>query len=155
MKERRLVRDAPRFFLRLALLALPLLLAGCGIGPDWPAIAQQAANLRASCEHELASGIVKTHLAVERCANPPIRNLYVQAGWPDIDVLDAYLAKREAIASQWDRGAITPLQARADLAQALVDQNTELQRRYAARSTALRAPTPMICTRMGPNLYCR
>jgi hypothetical protein len=147
--------DASRLFLRLALLAAPLLLAACGIGPDWPAIAQQAAALRASCESQLTSGIVKTHLAVERCANPPIRNLYVQAGWPDIDVLDAYLAKREAIASQWDRGAITPLQARAELAQALVDQNSELQRRYAERNASLRAPTPMICTRLGPNLYCR
>lgn len=145
----------PRLFIRIALIAAPLLLASCGIGPDWPAIAQQAANLRASCEHALTSGIVKTHLAVERCANPKIRNLYVQAGWPDIDVLDAYLAKREAIASQWDRGAITPLQARADLAQARVDENSELQRRYAARSATLRAQTPMICTRMGPNLYCR
>ena len=146
--------DARCMAFRMMLLALPLLLAGCGIGPNWPAIAQQAANIRATCESQLKSGIVRTHLAVEDCANPPIRNLYVQAGWPDIDVLDAYLAKREAIAAQWDRKAITPQQARAEYAQALVDENTQLQRRYADRAATLRAVSPMICTRNGPFMYC-
>ncbi len=118
-------------------------------GPDWAAIGQQAANLRAGCESQFDSGVIRTHLAAERCANPPILDLYAKAGWPDIDVLNAYLAKREAIAAQWDHNAIGPEQARAEMAQALVDQNSEIQHRVADRATAsaaLRATMPVICT---------
>jgi hypothetical protein len=132
--------------------------AGCALGPDWAAISQQAATLRAGCESQFASGIIKTHLAAERCADGPILDLYAKAGWSDMDVLDAYLAKREAIASQWDRKAITPEEARAQLAQAVVDQNSELQRRAADRATsraALRANMPVICTRTGATLICQ
>lgn len=141
-----------------SVLFIALLAAGCALAPDWAAIEQQAASLRAGCESQFASGVIKTHLAAERCANGPILDLYAKAGWPDMDVLDAYLAKREAIAAQWDRKAITPEEARAQLAQATVDQNSELQHRAADRATsraALRANMPVICTRTGATLICQ
>lgn len=136
---------------------LALLAAGCA-GVDWASISQQATGLRASCESQLTSGAIKTRLAAEQCANPAIHDLYARAGWPDMDILDAYLAKREAIAAQWDRNAISPEEARAELAQANVVQNSELQQRATNRAAgvaALRANMPVICTRRGPTLICQ
>lgn len=144
-----------RLFAIAALIATSLLAAGCAPGPDWTAIAQQAAQLRAGCESQYKSGIIKTALATEQCANPPIRDLYARAGFPDIDVIDAYFARREAIAAQIDRNAISPEEARADFAQALVDENTALQQRAASRAMVDAASTPMFCNRLGgPTLIC-
>lgn len=142
------------------LLLVTLLLAGCAslAGPDWLAISQQSAQIRATCESQFTAGTIKTHLATEQCANTPISNLYAQAGWPDMDVLVAYLARRESIAEQWDRRAISPEEARAQFAQAVADQNSQLQNRAANRAVsaaAARASMPMFCTRNGPTLICQ
>ncbi len=75
-----------------------------------------------------------------------------------MDVLEAYLARREAIADQWDRHVIGEPEARADFAQAAVEQNTQLQARAANRAmgaAAARASMPMFCTRNGPTLICQ
>jgi hypothetical protein len=150
-------RRATRSIL-FALLAL--LGAGCAAlqGPDWLAISQQSAQLRAGCESQFTAGTIKTHLATEQCANPPIRDLYAQNGWPDMDLLEAYLARRESIAEQWDRKAITPEEARAQFAQAAADQNTQLQTRAANRAVgaaAIRSTMPVFCTRSGPTMICQ
>jgi len=147
-----------RTLARLCILAA--LLSGCAAltGPDWQAISQQSAQLRAGCESQFAAGTIKTHLATEQCANAPIRNLYASNGWPDMDVLDAFLARREAIADQWDRHAITEAEARADFAQAAADQNTQLQSRAASRAVgaaAIRSTMPVFCTHNGPMLICQ
>ena len=136
---------------------LTLLVAGCA-GADWASISQQATTIRAGCDSQLASGAIKTHLAAERCANPAILDLYAKAGWPDMDILEAYLARREAIAAQWDKNAISPEEARAEFAQAIVQQNSELQQRATNRTAsdaALRSSMPVICTRRGPTLICQ
>jgi hypothetical protein len=144
-----------RFFAIAALIATVFLASGCAPGPDWTAIAQQAAQLRAGCESQYKSGVIKTALATEQCANPPIRDLYASAGFPDIDVIDAYFARREAIAAQIDRKAIPPEEARAEFAQALVDENTALQQRAASRAMVDAASTPMFCNRLGgPTMIC-
>ena len=153
MSERRLT-----FSLLTALLGAALLLAGCASGPDWNAIGQQAQSINAGCESQFGSGIIKTHLGVEQCANPPIRDLYGKAGWPDMDVLDAYLARRESIAEQWDRKAITDEEAHAQFAQAAVTQNSELQHRYADRAVsaaAWRSTFPVMCSRAGAGFFCQ
>ena len=146
-------RQAFLFPLRTALpLAATMLLGGCAVGPDWAAIAQQADQLRAGCESQHAAGAIKTALATEQCANPPIHNLYASAGYPDLDVLDAYFAKREAIAAQLDRHAIAPEDAKAEFAQALVDRNTALQQRVTNRAqgfAAMNSTMPVFCNRIG------
>jgi hypothetical protein len=127
-------------------------------GPDWTAIGQQSAQIRAGCESQFTAGTIKTHLATEQCASAPVSNLYASNGWPDMDVLEAYLARREAIAEQWDRHAISDQEARADFAQAAVEQNTQLQARAANRAmgaAAARTSMPMFCTRNGPTLICQ
>ena len=128
-----------RGFLVLALLA------GCAPVPDWDAIGQQAAQLRIGCANQHP----ESALAAEKCANGPILNLYASADFPDMDVIDAYLAQREAIASEQDRHAISPEVARAQYAQALAQENTFLQQRAASRAQTLAATTPMFCNRIG------
>jgi hypothetical protein len=88
-------------------------------------------------------------LAAEECANGPIRNLYASAGYPDMDVLDAYLAQREAIAARQDGHGISPQEARAEYAQALAQENTLLQQRVASRAQLSAATMPRFCDRVG------
>jgi hypothetical protein len=137
-----------RSFAIAALIATSLAANACALGPDWAAISQQAEQLRAGCESQYKSGVIKTAVVTEQCANPPIRDLYARAGFPDMDVLDAYFARREAIAAQVDRKAIPPEEVRAEFAQALVDENTALQQRAASRAMAYAASTPMFCNRL-------
>ena len=122
-----------------------LLLGGCAVGPDWDAIPQQATQIRSSCEAQHP----ESASAAERCANEPIRNLYASASFPDMDVIDAYLAQREAIAAEQDRHVISPEAARAQYAQALAQENTFLQQRAASRAQTAAATMPIFCNRVG------
>jgi hypothetical protein len=135
-----------------------LLVNGCTVDPDWNVLQQQAAQIRAACDSQHAAGTIKTALATEQCANPPIHKLYADAHFFDLDVIDAYLAKREAIAAQQDRKAIGPEDTRAQLAQALVDENTALQQRSTNRAVTTAAsysPLPLVCNHFGPGpLIC-
>jgi hypothetical protein len=131
-------------FAALAAVSL-LLLDACTPLPDWRAVAQQAMQIHATCAGQHATSA----LATEQCANPQISNLYASAGFPDMDVVAAYLAKREAIAAQKDRHAISDEDARADFAQALAEENTLLQQRAASRAQLAAASAPFFCDRVG------
>jgi len=121
------------------------LLGGCAAGPDWGAISRQAAQIRSGCATQHPDSL----LAAEQCANGPIRSLYAANGFPDIDVIDAYLAQREAIAARQDSDTISPQEARAEYAQALAQENTLLQQRSASRAQISAATTPLFCDRVG------
>ena len=109
-----------------ALGALSLtLLGGCAPEFDWDAVRQQSAQIRLNCASQHPDSMV----AAEQCANGPIRALYASGGFPDMDVIDAYLAHRGVIATWQDSRTISPQQARADYAQALADENSILQKR--------------------------
>jgi hypothetical protein len=140
--------SARRFLFRVlaALGAFSLtMLSACTPPPDWRAIAQQSAQIHATCESQHPDSA----LATEQCANSQISNLYTSAGFPDMDVVDAYLAKREAIAAQKDRHLISAEDARADFAQALAEENTLLQQRAASRAQFVAATSPVFCDRVG------
>lgn len=122
-----------------------LLLGACAPEPDWRAIAQQAAQIHATCESQHP----ESALATEQCANSQISNLYASAGFPDMDVLEAYLTRREAIAARKDRHAISAEDARAEFAQALADENTALQQRAASRALLVGSTRPFFCDRLG------
>jgi hypothetical protein len=129
-----------------------LLLGACTPLPDWRAIAQQSMQIHAAC----GSQHPDSALATEQCANPQIENLYTSNGFPDMDVVDAYLAKREAIAAQKDRHLISAEDARAAFAQALAEENTFLQQRAASRAQFTAATTPFFCDRVGfHSMVCR
>jgi hypothetical protein len=120
-------------------------LGGCAAEFDWDAVRQQSALIRASC----ASQHPDSKVAAEQCANGPIRALYVSGGFPDMDVIDAYLAHREVIAAWQDSRAISPQQARADYADALAQENTLLLQRRASRAEISAATMPMFCDDVG------
>jgi hypothetical protein len=121
-----------------------LLLDACTPAPDWRAIAQQSMQIHAACESQHPGSA----LATEQCANSQIGNLYLSNGFPDMDVIDAYLAKREAIAAQKDRHLISAEDARAAFAQALAEENTFLQQRAASRAQLAAATSPFFCDRV-------
>jgi hypothetical protein len=102
-------------------------------------------QIHAACESQHP----ESALATEQCANSQIENLYAANGFPDMDVVDAYLAKREAIAAQKDRHLISAEDARAAFAQALAEENTFLQQRAASRAQLNAATAPFFCDRVG------
>jgi hypothetical protein len=110
-----------------------LLLAGCATGPDWAVVKRQATDIHARCAAEQSEG---SSLAVERCANPSIRSLYSAAGLRDMDVFDQYLADREAIAERRDRGLVTEMAAKAEVAAARARAGSVIQQRNAQRAAA-------------------
>jgi hypothetical protein len=121
------------------------LLGACTPLPDWHAVAKQSEQIHAICETQHPDSA----LATEQCANSQIGNLYKSVGFPDMDVIDAYLAKREAIAARKDRKIISTEDARADFAQALAEENTLLQQRAASRAQLNAASSPFFCDRVG------
>jgi hypothetical protein len=122
-----------------------LILGACTPPTDWRTIAQQSMQIHAACESQHP----ESALATEQCANSQIENLYASNGFPDMDVVDAYLAKREAIAAQKDRKIISAEDARAAFAQALAEENTFLQQRAASRAQFNAATSPFFCDRVG------
>jgi hypothetical protein len=136
-------RDLQPWFSR-SLTASFLLLCGCALGPNWASIAQQARQIQATCTAQH----LDSASAAERCSQGPIRSLYVDAGFLDLDVIDSYLARRAAIAAEEDRHAISPETARAEYAEALAQQNTMLQQRVASRAQISAARGPLYCNRV-------
>ena len=91
---------------------------------------------------------------------PKVHDIYAKAGVADIDLLDAYQAKREAIAEREDVGQITETEANAEIAQARADGISALQARVNERTRTRTAailsatPTPMTCTTFGVTTTC-
>lgn len=135
----------------LPLIATALLLGACAAPPDWSAIDRQAATLRAACERQHDNGLIASALATEQCANPRIRALYAGAGYPQLDVLDTYLARREAIAAAIDRQTIARADGPVKLAEAQTEQNDALRQRGLDPIVLDVAPAPTLplCPRVG------
>ena len=113
----------PTLFAAASLLSL----AACA-APDWTTIDQQAFTIRAACERQHMNGLIETNLATERCANGTIHRLYADSNYPQMDVLDQYLARREAIANAVDRKTIASNDAPVKLAEAETEQVFALER---------------------------
>ena len=111
---------------KLLAAASMLALAACA-APNWTTIDQQAFTIRAACERQHNNGLIPTALATERCANGTIRRLYADSNYPQMDVLDQYLARREAIANAVDRRTIAPNEAPVKLSEAETEQVSALQ----------------------------
>ncbi len=125
-------------------------------GPDWAALRNQANEVRAQCAAAQAGN---GHLAVERCADPKVHDIYARGGVGDIDLLDAYQAKREVIAEREDNRQITETEANAEIAQARTDGISALQARLNERARTSAAilsatPPPMTCTTFGATTTC-
>jgi hypothetical protein len=144
--------------LAYSILVIVILVSACApAGPNWAAIKQQADSIRAQCESQFASGVIKTYLATEQCANPSIKNLYASAGLRDMDILNALLAKREAYAAQLDRKSISYQDERALIATAIADANSQVQQRSTNRAVtgaAIMSTMPVTCTTIGYTTTC-
>jgi hypothetical protein len=116
----------------LAAAASLLLLGAWAPPPDWTSISREASTIRAACERQHKAGLLPSIYATEHCANARIAQLYAREGYPQLDILKTYLAKRDLIASKVDRGIIVPALAYVDLARARAAQNAALQQRGAA-----------------------
>jgi hypothetical protein len=121
--------------------AFLVLLSGCATPPDWGAVKVKADGVRATCESWYAR---EGRLAVERCADGPIRELYVEAGLRDMDILDAYWAQRQAIAERQDAGQISALTADAEMAQARAAADSAAQARRSGRAAITLALAPAV-----------
>ena len=97
--------------------------------------------IRAECASQ------PTRLAQERCANPRILALYRADGSMPMDIGEAYMARREAIAEKMDRGEISEAEGDAEMAEARVRANAEGQRRQPAPA--------VICTTAGGVTVCQ
>jgi hypothetical protein len=143
---------------RSAIVTIGFLVAGCAaLGPNGALLDQQAQQIRDQCQAQFAGGTIKTNLDAERCANPSVRALYAQAGVRDMDVFDAYFAKREASAAQLDRKVISPEDEKAQIATAKMDANSEIERRTNGRiaaSAAISSMMPLTCTHIGFSATC-
>ncbi|HEV8015661.1 MAG TPA: hypothetical protein VGP48_09010 [Stellaceae bacterium] len=126
-----------------------LWLAACA-APNWSAIDQQAFTIRAACERQHQGGMISSALGTERCANGSIHELYASAGYPQMDVLDRYLARREAIAAAVDRHAIPPADAHLRLAEARTEQVSALQQHGLDPAVFDTTPYPVspVCERV-------
>jgi hypothetical protein len=114
----------PKLFAATSVVAL----VACA-APNWTMLDQQAFTIRAACERQHNNGLIPTELGTERCANSTIHQLYADAHYPQMDVLDRYLARREAIAFAVDRKTIAPSDAPVKLAEAETEQIAALQQR--------------------------
>lgn len=149
MSPQRIPALAARSVLPLA--ATALLVGACAAAPSWSAIDQQAFTIRAACERQHENGLIASALATEQCANPRIRALYAGAGYPQLDVLDQYLARREAIAAAVDRQTIAAAEGHVKLAEAQSEQNAALRRHGIDPIVFDVAPYPTLplCPRVG------
>jgi hypothetical protein len=120
----------------IIIVAAGVTLAGCVTPPatDWGAVKVQADGVRATCESWYAR---EGRLTVERCANGVIRLLYAKAGLRDMDILNAYLAQRQAIAESQDSGRITEVEANAEMAQARAVADSAAQARGSERAAIM------------------
>jgi dTDP-4-amino-4,6-dideoxygalactose transaminase len=119
--------------------------------------AAAAAAIRSDCDRQYESGLLPTATAAEKCANPKIDSIFIAAGSRDLDVIEAYLAKREAIAARLDHKLISAEDAKAEMAVARVEQNSEMERRSngrAAANAALRSTMPVTCNTFGTTTTC-
>jgi hypothetical protein len=105
---------------KLVAAASVSLVAACA-APNWTTIDQQAFTIRAACERQHNNGLIPTALATERCANGTIHRIYADAQYPQMDVLDQY------IAFAVDRRTIAPADAPVKLAEAETEQVAALQ----------------------------
>jgi hypothetical protein len=136
-------------FPKLLAVSSALWLAACA-APNWTALDQQAFTIRAACERQHQGGMISSALGTERCANGSIHELYASAGYPQMDVLDRYLARREAIAAAVDRHAIPPADAHLRLAEAQTEQVSALQQHGLDPVVFDTAPYPVkpVCERV-------
>jgi hypothetical protein len=156
----------------LFLVALSVLLAGCGIARQRELQAQREALQAQSkaaveqCNQTYPTGDPKTAVARAKCENEAVGIQRPLMPYPDL--MDLFFASRIAIAEQFQNGKITLAQANETLAIKRSEIIAEEQRRVnsnravaaqqqaasAAMIGALSAGAPRTCTTFGNTTNC-
>lgn len=113
---------------RWALLLLALLALGAcaSVERQRQQIGKELRQTFAECSERFqASGYV----AVARCADNPVRQLYERRSYPYIDLVDLYLAHWISLAQKVDGGQLSPEEAQLQLMEQLFRISAEAQRR--------------------------
>jgi hypothetical protein len=120
--------------MKVVVLAL-LLFVGCSSTTQRRQIdaERQVAAYKAECHQKFLQGQIKTKTEQFLCWREPVRQVYVNAGYPYMDLVDRQMAQIYALTEKWDRNEVTPAEARAQIADFNVQMTTEHHRREAQR----------------------
>jgi len=122
--------------------AFTLLLVGCAplVSPRQQEVFKQAKAISKECHEKRLSGQLKGFTDATRCSNDRMRQMWADAGFPYMDLVDSMAAHRLAIAEGMDKGELSVAEASVQMAELSVRVVNEAQRRDAeARQTAIQA----------------
>jgi len=106
------------------------------------ATSQEAASAIQECRNKRASGQLKTYVESTECSNPKIVAAYQRAGYPYMDLIALWTAKRREIAEQEDMHRMTEVQAQAKGAELMSEiSDTERHRNLEAMNAQAQAAT--------------
>ena len=119
-----------------------LLLVGCAplVEQRQQEVFKQAQAISAECHEKRLSGQLRGVADAARCSNDRMRQIWADAGFPYMDLVDLMAADRLAVAERMDKGELSIAEANVQMAEFGVRVVNEAQRRDAeARQTAIQA----------------
>jgi len=119
-----------------------LLLVGCAplVAQRQQEVFEQAQAISTGCHEKRLSGQLRGVADAARCSNDRMRQIWADAGFPYMDLVDLMAADRLAVAERMDKGELSTAEANVQMAEFGVCVVNEAQRRDAeARQTAIQA----------------
>ncbi len=123
-----------------ALLAAALLLAACAGSRDQQSQRIQEGWARAhaiagECRTRRLAGELPGHVASAQCSNDGMRQAIAGGGYPYMDLVNVYLARRLVVAERVDAGEISESQGNAEIAEVYAAMSQQsIDRDMAAQS---------------------
>ena len=119
-----------------------LLLVGCAplVAQRQQEVFERAQAISTECHEKRLSGQVRGFADAARCSNDRMRQIWADAGFPYMDLVDLMAADHLAIAERMDKGELSIAEANVQMAEFGVRVINEAQRRDAeSRQTAIQA----------------
>ena len=118
-----------------------LLLIGCAplVALRQQEVFKQAQAISAECHEKRLSGQLKGFADAARCSNDRMRQIWADAGFPYMDLVDLMAADRLAVAERMDKEELSTAEANVQMAEFGVCVVNEAQRRDAEVQTAIQA----------------
>jgi hypothetical protein len=89
----------------------------CSQAISYKAAAERAQAAEEECRNERLAGVLKTRVDSANCSNPRIRDAWMAAEYPYMDLIDQILAHSLVVAERIDRGMLTEAEGQADQAE--------------------------------------
>ena len=118
-----------------------LLLVGCAplVAQRQQEVFKQAQAISTECHEKRLSGQLRGVADAARCSNDRMRQIWADAGFPYMDLVDLMAADRLAVAERMDKGELSIAEANVQMAEFGVRVVNEAQRRDAEVQTAIQA----------------